>query len=115
MTYLRNNTRCHRPRCDQFKPWLSLCFVVSCRPKELGEAPSSRFRHTAVLVDFPPDSELHDALHAALSSLGVDATGAAAGSLVLLYGGYNTRGEEFGGPNIQVTPEPSAVHNRSGR
>ena len=71
------------------------------RPKILGEAPETRFRHTAVVAPLAPGSPLHDAVTAQLTGLGV-AAAAESGTLLLLWGGYNTHNAQFGGPDIQV-------------
>ena len=48
-----------------------------------------------------PGSPLHDAVAAQLAGLGV-AAAAESGTLLLLWGGYNTHNAQFGGPDIQV-------------
>lgn len=73
----------------------------ACRPKTLGEAPETRFRHTALAAPLVPGSPLHDAAAAQLAGLGV-AAAAESGTLLLLWGGYNTHNAQFGGPDIQV-------------
>jgi len=71
------------------------------RPVELGVAPETRFRHTAAVAKFPRGSALHAAAGAALAGLGVRQP-PESGTLILLFGGYNTMGKEFGGPEMQV-------------
>lgn len=70
------------------------------RPQELGQAPETRFRHSAVVAALPLASPLHDAVATQLSDLGV-AEAPGSGTLILLWAGYNTMGVEFGGSNIQ--------------
>ena len=74
----------------------------TCRPKALGEAPETRFRHTAVAAPLAPGSPLHAAVAAQLAGLGV-ASPPGSGTLLLLWGGYNTHNAQFGGPDIQVS------------
>lgn len=70
-------------------------------------APETRFRHTAVVAPLQPGSPLHDAAAAQLADLGVTAA-PDSGTLILLWGGYNTLTAEFGGRDIQV---PHAFHS----
>jgi hypothetical protein len=67
----------------------------------LGEAPETRFRHTAVAAPLQPGSPLHAAAATRLADLGV-AAAPETGTLLLLWGGYNTFNAQFGGPDIQV-------------
>ena len=77
------------------------CVPPERRPRELGEAPETRFRHTAVAAPLRPGTPLHDAAATQLADLGV-AAAPESGTLLLLWGGYNTLNAQFGGPDIQV-------------
>ena len=73
--------------------------VMRCRsPKVFGEAPTSRFRHTTVFVSVDPDSALAERLGAALPPR----FALEDGHVLVIFGGYNTTGKEFGGKDIEV-------------
>lgn len=101
-------------RRNQLMQWLALAPLwshftvlmqgsqhVLCRPKEQGVAPETCFRHTAIVAPLQRGTPLHDAAAAQLGDLGV-AAAPESGTLILLWGGYNTLNAEFGGPDIQV-------------
>lgn len=64
-----------------------------------GTPPSTRFRHTGCPITAAPKSALWAAVSDALGP-GADA---AAGQLLLMFGGYNTMGEEFGADSTFVS------------
>ena len=72
--------------------------------------PPFRFRHSSVLVEPEPGKLLHKRIAAALgyqastALCGQQQGWESQGHLLLVHGGYNTRGEEFGGSEIEVRP-----------
>ena len=64
-----------------------------------GTPPSTRFRHTGCPITAGPKSALWTVVSEALGP-GADA---AAGQLLLMFGGYNTMGEEFGADSTFVS------------
>lgn len=88
-----------------------------CRPQlPLGTPPKTRFRHTATLVHVERGSLLELKLQAAVP----DADELHAGHTILVFGGYNTMNDEFGGSDLLVIPgvccsaAASALHWPSG-
>ena len=79
---------------------------VACRPPILGQVPAARFRHSAVHVTADPGSSLHRAVSEGLGNLPNSRASflQGQGHLVLLSGGYDTQGREFGGPDLEVSP-----------
>ena len=73
-----------------------------CRPPCEGEAPSTRFRHTMVPIKPSPGTPLFDIMSEALGSKDL----IHCGQLLLIFGGYNTIGEEFGANSTFVSPRP---------
>ncbi|KAK9817255.1 hypothetical protein WJX72_011927 [[Myrmecia] bisecta] len=63
------------------------------RPEVLGEVPATRFRHTANRVEIPPGSRIEEQVQAGLGA----GRHHADGYTIVLFGGYNTTGQEFGG------------------
>ena len=64
-----------------------------------GEVPVTRFRHTVVVITPEPTSKIGILVNEVLHPVQHDA---AQGSVVLLFGGYNTMGQEFGGDQFEV-------------
>ena len=64
-----------------------------------GEVPVTRFRHTVVVITPEPTSKISILVNEVLHPVQHDA---AQGSVVLLFGGYNTMGQEFGGDQFEV-------------
>ena len=71
----------------------------SCRPEVYGIVPMTRFRHTGVIVAPEQSSTIQQTVNQLLHPAKRDAS---QGSMILLFGGYNTMGQEFGGLNIEV-------------
>ncbi len=65
-----------------------------------GEVPMTRFRHTGVVVAAEPTSRIGTLVNQVLHPLHLNVK---EGSVVLLYGGYNTMGQEFGGDQFEVS------------
>ena len=82
---------CHVLSTD--KAWLP------CRPQTFGRTPITRFRHTAVAVTPEPSSNLASLVESTIHPLQQQLQ---QGSVVLIYGGYNTMGQEFGADNFEV-------------
>ena len=81
---------------------LTACCVRS--PPNHGQVPAARFRHSAVHVTARQGSSLHRSIAEGLSSI-PDSRASflqERGHLVLLFGGYDTQGREFGGPDLEV-------------
>ena len=72
-----------------------------CRPVVFGEVPMTRFRHTGVVVKPEPSSIIEQLVNQRLHPGQCDAS---QGSVILLFGGYNTMGQEFGGDQFEVQP-----------
>lgn len=70
----------------------------------LGTTPITRFRHTAVAVTPEPDSKLASLVQQSLQPLSRQLQ---QGSVVLIFGGYNTMGQEFGADHFEVGSLPS--------
>ena len=62
----------------------------------------TRFRHTGIVIKPDPTSKVGVMVNQVLQQNGVQCN-AEHGSVVLLYGGYNTMGQEFGGDQFEVT------------
>ena len=75
--------------------------VRLCRPVVFGEVPMTRFRHTGVVVNPEPSSTIGQLVNQRLHPSQHDAS---QGSVILLFGGYNTMGQEFGGDQFEVHP-----------
>ena len=75
---------------------------MPCRPPCEGEAPSTRFRHTMSPINPSPGTPLCDMVSEALGAK--DAI--YSGQLLLIFGGYNTIGEEFGANSTFVSLGP---------
>ena len=73
---------------------------MPCRPPYEGEAPSTRFRHTMVPINPSPRTPLYEMVSEALGTKDT----IHAGQLLLIFGGYNTIGEEFGANSTFVSP-----------
>ena len=75
-----------------------------CRPVPQGAVPASRFRHTTCCVTAQQGSRLHAATAAGLAQCPASLRSfrAGAGHLLLLTGGYDTLGREYGGPDLEV-------------
>jgi len=71
----------------------------TCRPQVYGEVPMTRFRHTGVVITAEPTSKIGALVNQVLKPLQREAED---GSVVLLFGGYNTMGQEFGGDQFEV-------------
>ena len=71
----------------------------SCRPEVYGVVPMTRFRHTGVIVAPEQSSTVQQTVNQLLHPAKRDAS---QGSVILLFGGYNTMGQEFGGNKIEV-------------
>ena len=86
----------------------------TCRPPNHGQVPAARFRHSAVHVTARQGSNLHRAVAEGLSSI-PDSRASflqERGHLVLLFGGYDTQGREFGGPDLEVSCSSSSIPSR---
>ena len=59
----------------------------------------TRFRHTGVVITAEPTSKIGALVNQVLKPLQREAED---GSVVLLFGGYNTMGQEFGGDQFEV-------------
>ena len=70
-----------------------------CRPECEGDAPSTRFRHTTAPINPSPGTPLHDLVSEALGGK----QPMSSGQLLLVFGGYNTIGEEFGANSTFVS------------
>ena len=71
----------------------------ACRPEVYGEVPMTRFRHTGVVVAPQLSSTIQQSVNQLLHPAKRDAS---QGSVILLFGGYNTMGQEFGGDKFEV-------------
>ena len=60
----------------------------------------TRFRHTGVVITAEPTSKIGALVNQVLTPLQRKAED---GSVVLLFGGYNTMGQEFGGDQFEVS------------
>ena len=60
----------------------------------------TRFRHTGVVIKPDPTSKIGVLINQVLNPIQCHAEN---GSVVLLYGGYNTMGQEFGGDQFEVS------------
>ena len=67
----------------------------------------TRFRHTGIVIKPDPTSKVGVMVNLVLQQNGLQCN-AEQGSVVLLYGGYNTMGQEFGGDQFEVIQ--SAFH-----
>ena len=70
-----------------------------------GKPPTSRFRHVAREITLLPGSLLHQRL---ALDLGCDP---ASGHTILMFGGYNTSGDEFGGNDVEVCYQPFSAES----
>ena len=59
----------------------------------------TRFRHTGVAVQLEPSSTIMLSVNQLMNPAQRDAS---QGSVILLFGGYNTMGQEFGGDQFEV-------------
>ena len=66
----------------------------------------TRFRHTGVVVKPEPSSIIEQLVNQRLHPGQRDAS---QGSVILLFGGYNTMGQEFGGDQFEVQPHSGRV------
>ena len=73
--------------------------AILCRPDCEGDAPSTRFRHTTAPINPSPGTPLHDLVSEALGGK----QPMSSGQLLLVFGGYNTIGEEFGANSTFVS------------
>ena len=73
--------------------------AMLCRPECEGDAPSTRFRHTTAPINPSPGTPLHDLVSEALGGK----QPMSSGQLLLVFGGYNTIGEEFGANSTFVS------------
>ena len=73
--------------------------ALPCRPEVYGVVPMTRFRHTGTVVAPQQSSTVLQAVNQLLHPAKRDAS---QGSVILLFGGYNTMGQEFGGNKIEV-------------
>ena len=94
---------------NAFKPTGEVGLAPPCSPIVHGEVPSFRFRHVAALARPDPGSLLHQrvsaalaASHASLASSTGQPAAEVHGNLLLLYAGYDTRGSEYGGHDVEV-------------
>ncbi|KAL0042233.1 hypothetical protein WJX77_006779 [Trebouxia sp. C0004] len=84
----------------------TLAFI---KPEVYGAVPMTRFRHTGVVITPEPLSKIGALVNQVLKPLQRKAEH---GSTVLLFGGYNTMGQEFGGDQFEafwVSHDGSAV------
>lgn len=82
-----------------------------CRPDCEGEAPSTRFRHTMAPISPSLGTPLHDIVSEALDPK----ESISSGQLLLIFGGYNTIGEEFGANSTFVrSTKPLGSYNTTG-
>ena len=81
--------------------------TLPCRPEVYGVVPMTRFRHTGVVLAPEQSSTVVQTVNQLLHPVKRDAS---QGSVVLLFGGYNTMGQEFGGHKIEVGRLHSAVY-----
>lgn len=84
--------------------------MLVCRPQVLGEVPMTRFRHTGVVVAPEPSSAIEQSVNLLLHPAHRDAS---QGSVILLFGGYNTMGQEFGGDQFEVRPADAPASGAS--
>ena len=70
-----------------------------CRPQIYGEVPVTRFRHTGVVIGPEGSPAIQQAVNQLLHPAQRDAS---QGSMILMFGGYNTMGQEFGGDQFEV-------------
>ena len=66
----------------------------------LGEVPVTRFRHTVVVITVQSHSKVGQLVNEALAP---SQRTVEEGSVVLVFGGYNTMGQEFGGDQFEVS------------
>ena len=83
---------------QQLQPLLSVLYDTR-RPQVYGEVPMTRFRHTGVTITVEPTSKIGVLVNQVLTPIHRKAE---EGSVVLLFGGYNTMGQEFGGDQFEV-------------
>ena len=124
--------RCHAVRAVML--CLTAC-TCACSPEMHGETPPFRFRHTTNLVVPQPGSLLFRRVAARLEALKGESSAASqppaashwkqaaaapdgkdnvagtqnSGHLLLMWGGYNTRGGEFGGSELEVCVDCALV------
>ena len=75
---------------------------MPCRPPCEGQPPSTRFRHTMVPINPSLGTPLYELVSEALGTK----DSIHSGQLLLIFGGYNTIGEEFGANSTFVSPTP---------
>lgn len=92
--------------CNACKPAAAFG-TLPCRPEVYGVVPMTRFRHTGVVVAPEQSSTVVQTVNQLLHPVKRDAS---QGSVVLLFGGYNTMGQEFGGHKIEVGRLHSGVY-----
>ncbi|KAL3163403.1 hypothetical protein ABBQ32_009785 [Trebouxia sp. C0010 RCD-2024] len=88
---------------------MDLSTLTFLEPQIYGEVPMTRFRHTGVAVPPEQSPAIQHAVNLLLHPAQRDAS---QGSIILMFGGYNTMGQEFGGNQFEavwVAHDGSAV------